>query len=162
MDGTLENLTSVYITDKDRMLMLYRIGSRVVEPSWVGIGGHFEKDELNDAKAAMLRELSEEIGLNESDLTDIRLRYITLRYVKNMIRLNYFFFANLCGGVTVQDYCDEGNLEWVNIENVLDKQMPYTATYVLEHYLTQGKNTDLIYCAVVQKDGVTFTELEKF
>ena len=50
MQGKLRNMASVYITDGDRMLLLYRVGSRVVAPSWCGVGGHFEKDELNDAK----------------------------------------------------------------------------------------------------------------
>ena len=51
MDGKLRNMTAIYLTQNGKMLMLYRVGSRVVSPSWCGIGGHFEKDELNDAKA---------------------------------------------------------------------------------------------------------------
>ena len=33
MDGILRNMAGVYIIDKDKMLLLYRIGSRVVGPS---------------------------------------------------------------------------------------------------------------------------------
>ena len=65
MDGKLRNMTAIYLSRNGKLLMLYRVGSRVVLPSWCGIGGHFEKDELNDAKAAMLREMSEEIGISE-------------------------------------------------------------------------------------------------
>ena len=46
MEGKLRNMTSVYITRESegekQMLLLYRIGSRVVAPSWCGIGGHCE------------------------------------------------------------------------------------------------------------------------
>lgn len=37
----------------------------------------YGKEELNDTKAGMLRELNEEIGLTEFDLSDISLRYVT-------------------------------------------------------------------------------------
>ena len=74
MEGKLRNMTAIYISKGDKMLMLYRIGSRVVAPSWCGIGGHFEKEELNDAKAAMLREMSEEIGLFEHDIESLKFK----------------------------------------------------------------------------------------
>ena len=49
MDGRLRNMASVYITNGDRMLLLYRQGGRVVNDVWVGsAGGHFEACELND------------------------------------------------------------------------------------------------------------------
>ena len=58
MDGKLRNMTTIYILRDNKVLMLYRIGSRVVlTPSWCGIGGHFEKEELNDARACALREI---------------------------------------------------------------------------------------------------------
>ena len=79
MEGKLRNMTAIYLTQNGKMLMLYRVGSRVVSPSWCGIGGHFEKDELNDAKAAMLREMNEEIGLFEHDIENLKFKYVTLR-----------------------------------------------------------------------------------
>ncbi|OQB25593.1 MAG: 8-oxo-dGTP diphosphatase [Firmicutes bacterium ADurb.Bin182] len=162
MDGALRNMASVYITSRGKMLMLYRIGSRVVSPCWCGIGGHFEKEELNNAKAAVLRELNEEIGLNEKDLTKIDLKYITLRYKDYEIRLNYYFFAELCENAAIQDYCNEGNIEWIDMDRVLNKEMPYTAKYVLEHYMKTGRYSDLTYCGVAQKNGISFIELEEF
>lgn len=66
MDGRLRCMTAVYITRGEEMLLLYRVGSRVVAPSWCGIGGHFEPEELNDARACVLRELREEAGLTPS------------------------------------------------------------------------------------------------
>ena len=58
MDGKLRHMTSIYLYDDEKMLMLYRIGSRVVNNSYIGTaGGHFENNELNDAKKCILREL---------------------------------------------------------------------------------------------------------
>lgn len=61
MDGKLRNMTAVYLAKKDKVLMLYREGGRVVNNAWTGsAGGHFEKNEINDAKACVLREMEEE------------------------------------------------------------------------------------------------------
>ena len=42
MDGKLRNMTSVYLSKGERMLLLFRQGGRVVNNVWVGsAGGHF-------------------------------------------------------------------------------------------------------------------------
>ena len=43
MDGKLRNMATVYIRNGDKMLLLDRIGSKVVARSWCGIGGHLIK-----------------------------------------------------------------------------------------------------------------------
>ena len=92
----LRNMTGIYLSCKGQMLLLYRQGGRVVSNQWIAsAGGHFEKDELNDPKACVLRELQEELNLREADLTDMKMRYIGLRNVNGEIRQNYYFFANL-------------------------------------------------------------------
>ena len=45
-EGKLRQMTALYLLKGDRMLLLYRIGSRVVEPCWCGIGGHLEPEEI--------------------------------------------------------------------------------------------------------------------
>lgn len=66
MTAKLRNMTSLYIFKGDKVLLLYRQGSRVVNDMWIGsAGGHFEPEELNDAKACVLRELNEELELAE-------------------------------------------------------------------------------------------------
>lgn len=37
----LRNMTSLFLFNGNRILLLYRIGSRVIAPSWCGIGGAF-------------------------------------------------------------------------------------------------------------------------
>lgn len=162
MDGRLRPMTAVYITSGERILLLYRVGSRVVEPSFCGVGGHFEKDELCDARACVLREMHEEIGLAQDDLLDMRMRYVTLRLKNGEIRQNYYFFAQLKPGARIAEACGEGRLEWADMNTVLERKMPHTAWHMLSHYLSEGKDTDLLYGGVTTEDGVVFTPMQEF
>jgi len=89
MNGTLRNMASIYISKGNKMLLLYRQGGRVVNDVWVGsAGGYFEEYELNDAKACVLRELKEELGITEKEIENLCLRYVTLRRSNGEIRQN--------------------------------------------------------------------------
>lgn len=162
MDGKLRNMAGVYIIDRDNMLLLYRIGSREVGPSWCNIGGHMEKEELNDTKAGMLRELNEEIGLTECDLSDISLRYVTLRLKNGEIRQNYYFFANLNNHELELSECNEGILKCVEINPIHELEMPFSAKEVLRHYLSIGRYTNNIYTGTATDKQVVFHELNEF
>ncbi|MBU5676848.1 NUDIX domain-containing protein [Alkaliphilus sp. MSJ-5] len=158
----LRNMTAIYIMFKNKMLLLYRVGSRVVQPSWCGIGGHFEKDELNDPKACVLRELFEETGITENDIGTLKLKYIALRMKNNEIRQNYYYFTELHNTGIDINKCDEGTLEWVDINEVLDREMPFTAKECLRHYLSIGKDDNKLYAGVTTENGVNFIELKEF
>ncbi|HJC23458.1 MAG TPA: NUDIX domain-containing protein [Candidatus Eisenbergiella merdavium] len=162
MDGRLNNMTSIYILQEDKILLLYRIGSREVSPSWCGIGGHFEKEELNDARACVLRELYEELGVPESDLSDIHLKYVTLRLRKGRIRQNYYFFAWLRPEASVRLSSDEGIPKWFRLDELDGLEMPFTAKYVLRHYLETGRHTSDLYSGTAEPDGVRFIPLREF
>lgn len=164
MDTNLRNMTAIYITDKQnqKMLMLYRIGSRVVQPSWCGIGGHFEEQELNNPKACILRELQEEIGLTEDALENLNLRYVTLRLKNGEIRQNYYYFADIKPGEKITLISNEGVVKWIPLEEVMDREMPLTAKIMLAHYMRTGRFTDCLYGGVNKADGMTFTQLKEF
>lgn len=162
MNGKLRNMASIYILNHENILMLYRIGSRVVPPSWCGIGGHFECDELNDARACVLRELEEEMHLTENDITNIELRYITLRLKNGEVRQNYYFFAGLKTDVKVSLHCDEGRPEWVPLGKVNELEMPFTSQYVLQHYLENGRYTNKLYGGMASENDVLFKVLDEF
>ncbi|MBE6011113.1 MAG: NUDIX domain-containing protein [Lachnospiraceae bacterium] len=162
MNIKLRNMASIYISKDDKMLMLYRIGSSVVPPSWCGIGGHFEEYELNDARACALRKLKEEMNISEGKLDDLQLKYVTLRLKDNEIRQNYYFFADLKPNAIVNLICNEGKPEWIQYEHILEKEMPYTAKYVLQHYLKIGKYSNHIYGGMAALKNVVFTELIDF
>ena len=163
MDGKLRNMTSIYLCDdNDNLLLLYRMGSRVIKNSYIGTaGGHFEKEELNDAKACILRELEEETGLTEKEITEPELRYVTLRYKKGEIRQNYYFFAKLLD--TSKDIkSNEGELKWFSFDEIKDLNMPHTAKYVVEHYISEGRKNNKLYGGIAVPDGINFGELNEF
>ncbi len=77
----MRNMSCVYLIKDERILLLFRQGGRIVNNVWIGsAGGHFEDYELNDAKACVLRELQEELGIGSNDIEELSLRYITLRW----------------------------------------------------------------------------------
>lgn len=161
MDGKLRQMTALYLLDGEKMLMLYRIGSRVVGPSWCGIGGHMEPEEIGDARACVLREVREETGLTEADMEGLRLRYVTVRHTKGEIRYNHYFFADIKPGIALTEDCPEGKLAWVPLEEVMDRNMPVSAKHMLEHYLTTGRDTGFLYGGITTADGTVFYEMEE-
>ena len=164
MNGKLRNMTGLYLWHGDKLLLLWRIGSKVVPESYTAsAGGHFEKEELNDAKACVLWELYEETGLTEQEIDNLSLRYITLRLKNGEIRQNYYFFADLKDDEKILA-SDEGNLKWFRMDELLEMppKMPFTAHYVVKHYLEIGKDTDKLYGGVSTEDGVVFTEVREF
>lgn len=161
MLGKLRNMTSIYLLKDNKVLLLYRQGSRVVNNLWTGsAGGHFEEFELNDAKACIVRELYEEIGISENELTNLEMKYITLRNVKGEIRQNYYFFARIDKDISITS--NEGILKWFSFDELKDFEMPFTARYVINHYISVGMNTDKLYGGIVTENGVIFNELENF
>ena len=145
------------------MLLLYRQGGRVVNNVWVGsAGGHFEEYELNDARACVLRELQEELGIAEKEIENLRLRYVTLRRSKGEIRQNYYFFADLKNGVSEEMVSNEGISKWFPLSELTSLEMPFTSKYVIEHYLNTGHKTDMIYVGVADGAKVIFTGMPEF
>ena len=160
-DLKLRNMTAVYLHRNGKLLMLYRQGSKVADNLWIGsAGGHFEPSELNDPKACILRELWEELSVTEEMLSDLRLRYVTLRGTKEEIRQNYYFFAELKEDPPL--ISTEGILRWFAPAELSDLEMPFTAKFVLEHYLRTGQYDDRIYAGVSDGVQVVFTQLPQF
>lgn len=160
MEGKLRNMASIYISKGDKMLLLYRQGGRVVNDVWVGsAGGHFEEFELNDARACVLRELQEELGITENEIENLHLRYATLRRIKGEIRQNYYFFANLKDGVNEEISSNEGISKWFSLSELTSLVMPFTSKYVIEHYLDVGHKTDLMYGGIADGKRVVFVEM---
>ena len=160
MTGKLRNMTAIYLFRGDKVLLLFKQGGRVVSNVWTGsAGGHFEPDELNNPKACMLRELKEELNLCETDLENLAMRYVTLRYTNGEIRQNYYFFADLKDSVSGNLQSTEGNTKWFDINELEPLEMPFTAKYVIEHYYSTGRFTDKTYTGVTSDSGVQFIEL---
>lgn len=158
----LRPMTAIYLTRDNKLLLLYRIGSRVIGNSYTGsAGGHLEAEEYRDPKACMLRELQEETGLTAKALDGLALRYITMRLKNGEIRQNYYYFAELKAGYDVND-SNEGRLEWHDMDALDDLPMPVTARHVVDHYLTTGRFNDVLYGGITTADGPVFAELNDF
>ena len=158
--GKLRNMASVYLLRGEEVLLLHRQGNSIVSNLWIGsAGGHFEKDELNDAKACVLRELKEELGLGSELLTGLQLRYVTLRYTDGEIRQNYYFFAQLSPKVSDIPVSTEGYCQWFHFSETSILPMPFTARHMLDHYLAEGRYTDHLYGGIANTCGVNFHQL---
>lgn len=161
MTGKLRNMTSIYLLRGERILLLHRQGGAVADGLWVGsAGGHFEEHELNDAAACVLREMQEELGLQPEHIETLALRYITLRSTRGEIRQNYYFFATLVDRVDPDALIsNEGECRWLSLDEVTALNMPFTAKYVMEHYVHEGRFTDTLYAGAASTDGVSFSPL---
>lgn len=161
----MKNMTGIYIINDNKILMLKRSKAESLN-EWYSVGGRMEKEELNNPLACVLRELEEESGIKESDLQNIKLRYIAFKTQKDYISQNYIFFAELKNKSVVLKECDEGILEWVEIKDIFLKKLPATSSACLKHYFENDRKGDAVNIAVsTNENGVgkyIFTELSEF
>lgn len=161
MNPALRNMTSVFFVREDGLLCLYRIGSRVANNKYVGAcGGHFEESELKSPVSCALREMEEELGLKATDVEDLQLRYVTLRYMGHEIRQNYYFFGRLKGERSLVS--TEGNLRWCSWEDLASLEMPVSARHMMDHYLREGRFTDHLYAGITEPGGSRFVQMIHF
>lgn len=161
MDIKLRNMTSLYLYSDQGILCLYRIGSRVANHKYVGsAGGHFEKDELNDPKKCVLREMKEELDLVEADVADLQLRYITHRLAGNEIRQNYYFFGRLKKNRELTS--TEGKLRWVPYREIEMLEMPISAKHMILHYCSVGRYDNTLYAGITEEQGTAFVPMVEF
>ena len=81
---------------------------------WIGVGGHFEKNE--SPEECLLREVKEETGYT---LTSWQYRgIVTFVYGEDTIEYMSLFTAD--GFEGTQILCDEGELEWVEKAAIYD------------------------------------------
>lgn len=147
-------MTSVFLTRDDRVMLLYRKGSAVIDDSWVGIGGHIEPEEIDDPTLAALRELHEETGLRHDDVADMSLRYVALRDTGVELRWTYYFTASLRPGVPEPTECPEGELRWFDLSSDPPRlNMPPTAKAAFEHWLAYGRHDTQTRAIVMTTDG---------
>ncbi len=106
--------TLCYIERDGRYLMLHRTVKEndVTGDNWIGVGGHFEADE--SPEECLLREVKEETGYT---LTSYRYRgIVTFVSGGGVTEYMSLFTADGFEGEPVP--CDEGELEWVEIDEI--------------------------------------------
>ncbi|MBQ9580233.1 MAG: 8-oxo-dGTP diphosphatase [Lachnospiraceae bacterium] len=108
------NTTLCYIEKDNKYLMLHRVKkvNDLNHDKWVGIGGKFLENETPDE--CLLREVKEETGLT---LTSYRLRGV-ITFLSDKWEGEYKYLYTATGYTGEMTECDEGNLEWVDIDKV--------------------------------------------
>lgn len=109
------NLSTLCYIEKDyQYLMLHRISKKndINKDKWIGVGGKFERDE--SPEECLLREVKEETGLT---LTSYKFRGL-VTFVSGSGETEYMslFTADGFEGELID--CDEGVLEWVDIDKI--------------------------------------------
>lgn len=106
--------TLCYIERDGKYLMLHRTVKEqdVNKNKWIGVGGHFEENE--SPEECLLREVKEETGYT---LTSYRYRgIVTFISGNGVTEYMSLFTADEFDGTQIE--CDEGQLEWVDIDKV--------------------------------------------
>ena len=115
-----KNTTLCYIERDGQYLMLHRTKKTNDEnhDKWIGIGGKFEPFE--SPYDCVLREAREETGLT---LTSLRYRGI-VTFVSDQMPVAEYMHLFTADDFTgeIRD-CDEGDLEWIRIEDLLKLPM---------------------------------------
>lgn len=131
--------------DNDRYLLMKRSLKKKIAPGlWAGVGGHLEKEELNDPAAACLREIGEETGILPCEIKDLALRYIIHSMRGDEVHLQYHFFGEVNSGRELKD-TEEGVLYWVKEEDMPELDMSFSIKNLVKHYNEVGKHTGHIY-----------------
>ncbi|MBN1877040.1 MAG: NUDIX domain-containing protein [Anaerolineae bacterium] len=146
-------LAVAFLINDNRLLLMKRSPRAKLFPGrWAPIGGHLEADEMNNPRAACLREIHEETGLTDNHLVDLSLRYIVHRRRAYEIRTQYMYF-----GFTNEDrvgQTDEGELHWVPFDQIMDLDVSATTRFALEYYTQVGSQTACVYVGTVDaRDG---------
>ncbi|HHZ02550.1 MAG TPA: NUDIX domain-containing protein [Tissierellia bacterium] len=145
------NIVTAFLTNGDDFLLMERTNTKKLYPGyWAGVGGHIEPHEINDPRTACIREIYEETGIKEGQIVDLKLRYIVLRRSKNETVINYMYFGkSLTREVTKSD---EGNLYWINRNDILNHLYLDVIRLTLAHYLEFGEKTNDILVGVTNID----------
>ena len=110
------NTTLCYLKRDGKYLMLHRVKKEndLNHDKWVGVGGKFEVNESPDE--CLLREVREETGLT---LTDYRCHGV-VTFVSDRWEGEYMYLYTAEGFEGEMRECDEGTLEWVDMDAVED------------------------------------------
>ena len=115
----MKQTTLCYLEQDGRYLMLHRVRKAHDEnhDKWIGVGGKFEDRESPEDCAR--REVLEETGLT---LTDYRYCGI-ITFVSDQWETEYMHLFTVTGFRGEVSECDEGDLEWIDVDRLLELPM---------------------------------------
>ncbi|TFZ41132.1 NUDIX domain-containing protein [Soehngenia longivitae] len=129
--------------------------AKIAPGMWYGVGGHIESNEFQTPNVAILREIYEETGLDSNVIDSINLKYVALNY-EDSIYINYIYFGSIKTNKVIAN--DEGDLTFVEIEEIKLKKFHPLISACLEHGINDNSNA--IYTAILDVNGNTkFVEI---
>ena len=124
----------IYLEKDNQYLMLYRNKKKkdINKNKYIGVGGHVEKGETPDE--AVVREVKEETGLDLLSFVRRGLVYFVLNgYEEEM----YIYTSLDFKGELIE--CNEGELSWIDKDNVMSLPIWEGDKYFLKHLLEDEK-----------------------
>ena len=140
-DRKKSELTTLCYIEKDgSYLMLHRVkkDKDVNKDKWIGVGGHFEKNE--SPEECLLREVKEETGLT---LTSWKFRGL-LTFIAEGWPMEYICLFTADGFTGELKACDEGTLEWVKKEDVFKLNL-WEGDKIFHRLLLEREDRSLIH-----------------
>jgi len=119
---------------------------------WAGIGGHMELADIDNLRALKLiktcyREVKEETGIKKSQIKNLKLRYVAVRQVENEIRMHYHYLGEVENEFPLPS-CNEGELHWVEKNDVPDLPMSITVSEAIKHWFHSPDNEGIFFITV--------------
>jgi len=121
-------------------------GRRIFSP----VGGRLEPGELRHPRKACLREIREESGIREEQISDLKLRYVLIRLKGNEIRQMYVYFGLTdCRDVVESE---EGDLVWINRDEWVKLEFIPVVKCMIEDYAASPAADDTVKVGVITMD----------
>lgn len=131
MGAGLNVYVTVFLFRKNRVLLLERSSRKRFAPGrWTGVGGRVEPGEMSDLETAALRELSEEAGIGAEDVRNLEIRVVLTRLEDGDVT-TVVFFSGHTDRESLRE-CNEGRLQWVELDRVDDLDLVDNARNALD------------------------------
>ena len=112
-------------------LLLERSSRKRFAPGrWTGVGGRVEPGEMSDLETAALRELCEETGIPAEDVQNLEIRVVLTRLEDGDVTTVLFFSGHTHHESMGE--CNEGRLQWVELDRVDDLDLVENARNALD------------------------------
>lgn len=150
--------------DEEILFLQKRSDSLFLPGLMVPIGGHMEPEEIHTPNQACLREIEEETGLTNEDITELKLRYIVLRMKgTEEIRMQYVYLGQVKKEHKLIESA-EGNVFWIHQSKAEHLHVTETTKEILKHFHKEGKQSDDVYVGSMKsangKPDITWGLLE--
>ena len=127
-------LTTLCYVEKDGCYLMMLRNKKENDPSagkWIGAGGKVEPGETRDE--CVVREVLEETGLR---LNSVTYRGVVHFHSEIWESEEMFLYTSDDFEGELSDDCDEGDLRWVPIDEILDLSLWMETGYFLRSFLT--------------------------